>query len=236
MFKCRIAELVVEFHNRHAYVYDRCKSYLCDEREASDIVISLTEEEIARESDGVETRKEALEFLALYRKLCERIVDFDGFLMHGAAIEAFGTGYIFCAPSGTGKTTHISYWARLHGRSMSVINGDKPIIRIKDGQPTVYGTPWCGKEGLNKNASAPLRNLCFIHRAEENSTVKISTDEALYEIMGQILLPDDPRAMLRLLELVDILLTKCEKYNIFCNMSIDAARVAFDAMTKGEIK
>ncbi len=236
MFKCRIAGLVVEFHNRYDFVHNSCRDYFCDENEKSDIILFLTEEEIKKEANEEETRLPILEYTAFYRKLCEKVIDFDGFLLHGAAIELDGDGYVFCAESGTGKTTHIGYWVKLFGDKVSVVNGDKPIIRCIEGNPIVYGTPWCGKEKLNKNTSVPLRNLCFIHRAKENSVEKISSDEALKQLMGQILLLDSPLAMMQFLGLVDILVTKCEKYNIYCNMSIDAARVAYDKINKGETK
>lgn len=236
MFKCRIADLTIEIHNVYPYVYEKCKDYLCRDEQNSDMVVSVTDEEIEQEGAGADVRKEILEYLAIYRKICERLAAFDGFLIHGVALDVCGEGYIFCAPSGTGKTTHMGYWAELLGSNMTVVNGDKPIIRIFDGVPVVYGTPWCGKEGLNKNTSVALRNLCFIHRSEQNSTKEIDTDRAFAQLMSQIQLPDTPTEMITLMEMVDTFLSSCKKYDIFCNMSIDAASVAYNTISKGDSK
>ena len=233
MFKCRIANLVIEIHNRHEYSYLRCKNYVCDSALPSDVVITLTDDDVMREKTEEITNPQILEFSAIYRKLCHSLPYYDAFLIHGAAIAHGGVGYIFCANSGTGKTTHIEYWRKLFSDGVTVINGDKPIIRKKDGVLTVFGTPWCGKEGYNENTSAPVKNLCFIHRSKDNRTEKISTDEALLQIMPQLLLPDDEGELSRLFDLVDELINESGRYNVFCNMSVDAAKVAHSEMTKG---
>ena len=236
MFKCRIAELIIEIHSTQPYVYEKCRDYICSDNEKSDMVITLTDEEIEKEGALTPTRREIKEFLAIYRKICSQLSRFDAFLIHGVAIDVAGDGYIFCAPSGTGKTTHMKYWSAIFGNDLTVINGDKPIIRLIDGAPVVYGTPWCGKEGLNKNTSSPLKNLCFIHRSESNETKKIDTDRAFTQLMSQIQLPDSPVEMLSLMELLEKLLVSCKKYDIFCNMSIDSAKTAYEVTSKGDKK
>ncbi len=236
MFKCRIADLTIEIHSTQPYVYEKCRDYICGDDEKSDMVISLTGEEIDSEGASANVRREVREFLAIYRKICSRLYLFDAFLIHGVAIDVEGVGYIFCAPSGTGKTTHMGYWSDIFGNKLTIVNGDKPIIRLIDGAPVVYGTPWCGKEGLNTNSSAILKNLCFIHRSEINETKEIDTDRAFTQLMSQIQLPDSPMETLSLMELVDKLLASCKKYDIFCNMSIDSARIAYEVTSKGDKK
>ena len=233
MFKCKIAELVIEIHNKHEYSHLLCNRYICDSTLPTDVVITLTEEDIMREMTEEISNPQILEFSAIYRKICHELPLYDAFLIHGAAIAHDGVGYIFCANSGTGKTTHVEYWRKMFSDGVTVVNGDKPIIRKIDGVLTVFGTPWCGKEGYNENTSAPIKNLCFIHRSEENKTVKISTDEALLQIMPQLLLPDDEKELSKLFDLVNELINESGRYNIFCNMSVDAAKVAHSAMTKG---
>ena len=90
MFKCKIAGLVTEIHNRHEYTQRKCADYVCDSALDSDIVIKLSDEEFERETALSSLSPERVEFLAIYRKLCAEISRFDAFLMHGAAIEVFG--------------------------------------------------------------------------------------------------------------------------------------------------
>ena len=82
--------------------------------------------------DRVDFAPEYLETLALLRKVAEVLPEKDGFLMHGAVIQWKDKAYMFTAPSGTGKTTHIRLWRKYLGQGVSIINGDKPFIRIVD--------------------------------------------------------------------------------------------------------
>lgn len=87
---------------------------------------------------------------------------------------------------------------RALGDDVTVVNGDKPILRWRNGeaveakgagapretpggeaaetacdQPVgefiACGTPYCGKENWGQNTSVPLRAVCFIERCEPAS-------------------------------------------------------------------
>lgn len=64
------------------------------------------------------------EFLALYVKTCDKLLDYDTLFMHAAVIEHKGFAYAFTAPSGTGKSTHIKLWLDNCKDATQVINGD----------------------------------------------------------------------------------------------------------------
>ena len=51
--------------------------------------------------------------------------------MHGAVIRYKGKAYLFTAPSGTGKTTHIRQWLK-KAEGTFVVNGDKPLIKVEN--------------------------------------------------------------------------------------------------------
>lgn len=55
---------------------------------------------------------EYLERLALMRKIADHLPEHNCFLMHGAVISVQGDGYLFTAPSGTGKSTHDTHDTR----------------------------------------------------------------------------------------------------------------------------
>lgn len=79
--------------------------------------------------------------------MSEILIDHDAFLIHGAAIGLGNSAYLFCAPSGTGKTTHCKLW-KDRAPGFYFVNGDKPFIATDaDGnQPMACGSPWAGKE------------------------------------------------------------------------------------------
>lgn len=231
MFKIKIADLIIEIDNKYNFVEKMCADYVTDE-ERIDLHISCTDEEIEREKSlcGEGYSMGYLESLCVYRHICEGALEYDVLLMHSAVIEYEGKAYAFLAKSGTGKSTHIHLWRKTLGEGVKVINGDKPLYRFVDGVLYAYGTPWCGKEGWNTNTRAPLKAICYIERALENSIEKISGADSSLRIMRQVLMPKEAPLAIKTLELIDRLLEKIPSYVLKCNISEEASRLAYDAM------
>ena len=154
----------------------------------------------------------------------------DAMLLHGSVIAFQDRGIAFLAHSGVGKSTHTALWKKLNGDEVTVINGDKPIIRFFDGVPYAYGTPWAGKENWNTNTRVRLTDLCFIERDECNSTFTADKSDCVSALLQQILLPSDPAAMLKTLQLADALSKQCRFWKIRCNMEDEAAVAAKKAI------
>ena len=113
---------------------------------------------------------------------------------------------------------------------MTVVNGDKPIIRFFDNEPDVpyaYGTPWNGKERLGCNMRTRLKHICFIERSEKNFCESIDKNAAVNLILNQVYIPKDSVAMAKTLELVDKILSCCQLWKIKCNVSPDSAEISF---------
>jgi len=91
----------------------------------------------------------------------------DTLLMHASVISNGGNGYLFMGKSGTGKTTHSSLW-RQYVPDTQLINDDNPVVRIIDGQATVFGSPWSGKTPCYRNVSAPIGGFIRLRQAKEN--------------------------------------------------------------------
>ena len=248
MFKIKIADFIVEIDNQYSYIEDLCKKYIY-EGEGKDFSASCTEEDIdneeiiSREDPEVfaslsrmteEGKRGYLESICVYRCLCLQLPERSSFIMHAAVIEVDGMAYAFTAKSGTGKSTHISLWKKLLGEKVQIVNGDKPIIRLENGVFYAYGTPWCGKEGWNRNVRAPLKGLCFLERATENRIDKLSLDVAASRIMKQILIPKDAMGAINTLELVDKMLNTVDCWVLGCNVSVEAAEIAYNAMSGGQ--
>ena len=134
-FYLKIAELVAEIDSNYSSAKRRCVDYIVDAPERVDIVAKTSPNEIAVEKSksAQDFSDEYCEFVCLYRSIAEKLPFFDGFVFHGAAVEVNGKAYVFTAPSGTGKSTHIKLWMDALGEKVRVINGDKPILRKKDG-------------------------------------------------------------------------------------------------------
>lgn len=175
------------------------------------------------------------ELSAIQRKIAEVFPLHGRFLMHGAAITYQDGAYLFCAPSGGGKSTHISLWKRYLGSEVDIINGDKPFLSLEgdaDRQYVwVHGSPWAGKELWQKNRSAPLRAICFVSKDSENSIARLSPGGCLPQLMRQVYLPRGFEAAGETLGLIDRVVGIVPLYELRCSICEDAVRCSFEAMT-----
>ena len=67
-----------------------------------------------------------------FRAFAEQLPHYNAFVLHSATFDVSGVGVAFAAHSGTGKTTHMMLWQKLLGERMTIVNGDKPIVRFFD--------------------------------------------------------------------------------------------------------
>lgn len=215
-----------------------CNDYLSKENPV--LSVTLTQEDIEAErqrselqdmTEGIPKRSFSdsyLETLALYRKLTTPLLERDILVFHGAAVVSDGWVYLFTAPSGTGKTTHVRLWLdQIPGTY--VLNGDKPLLKIKDNGVWVCSTPWQGKENMGRNEILPLKAICILERGNSNQISTVSFPEALRELIQQVYRPADPILLLKSLELMG----KMSHVNLFllrCNMEKEAAWVSYREM------
>ena len=175
-----------------------------------------------------------LERLAVYRKIAERMLDFDVLLFHGSAICVDGEGYLFTALSGTGKSTHTRLWREHFGDRAVMINDDKPLLRVEEDRVYVCGSPWNGKHNLGTNTMVPLKGLCVLNRAADNSIRPMDAKEAIPHLLQQSHRPKDPVGMAKVLGLLNKLSNRTGLYCLGCNMDPEAAIVAYEGMNRKE--
>lgn len=218
-------------------VYERvhklCADYECGG--AGELSFETTEADIAAEAAQSENNNHNpayLEELAVYRKIAEAMPAYGTFLMHGSVIAVDGNAYMFAAPSGTGKSTHARLWREYLGERAVMVNDDKPLLHVENGEVTAYGTPWNGKHHLGANISAPLKGICFLSRGETNSIEPASKSEVYGSLLMQTYRPSDPAAMKLTLSLLDKLTEIVPLYKLRCNMDISAAKTACGFLLK----
>lgn len=238
--KYKIADKVVEVNSIYDEVHEYCADYLTDDQ--ADYSVTTTQEDIdfereksAREDEieGVPIRQFSdsyLEELAVYRKIAEKMLDYDTVLFHGSVIAVDGVGYLFTAKSGTGKSTHTRLWREYFGNRAVMVNDDKPLLKITDSGVTAYGTPYNGKHRLGTNTSVPLKAICILTRAEDNHIEPITREQAYTMLLQQVYRPADMLKMAKTLELVDRLADSVKLYRLGCNMDISAAKIASEGM------
>ena len=227
-----LADKYIEINSVYDALRNFFKDYLVTDV-TPDFSVSLNQEDISAEQEMTSENQSSptyLETLALLRKLAEILPSHNRILMHGASISYNEHAYLFTAPSGTGKSTHIRLWKKYLGDDVKIVNGDKPFISLED-EPVIYGSPWAGKENWHRNCKMPLKGICFVQRGTTNSIRRIEASDCLSLLFKQVYLPADTLAAGLTLELVDMLIKKVPLYVLTCDMSEDAVRCSFEALT-----
>ncbi len=221
-------------------IHDLCADYRVFGK--PDFTVSTTRQDIAFERERFQQKRQKedyffdrlsdgyLETLAVYRQIAEQMPSNDTVLFHGSAIAVDDQGYLFTAKSGTGKSTHARLWRKLLGERAIMINDDKPLIRVTEVGATVFGTPWDGKHHLSRNIAVPLRAICLLERAEENSICAISPHQAYAALMAQAYRPVGASALAKTLVLLDRLTESVGLYRLHCNMELEAAEISYRMM------
>lgn len=231
-FIVELADKYIEINSVHDELKNFFKDYLITDV-TPDFSVSLSKEDILAEQEATSENQFSptyLETLALLRKLAEILPSYSRILMHGASISYNDHAYLFTAPSGTGKSTHIRLWKKYLGDDVKIVNGDKPFISLED-EPLIYGSPWAGKENWHRNCKMRLKGICFVQRGTTNSIRRIEAGDCLSLLFKQVYLPADTLAAGLTLELVDTLITKVPLYVLTCDMSEDAVKCSFEALT-----
>ncbi len=228
-----IADLRIDIRNEYPYTTRFCAEYLSkDQQTVADIVATTAVEELEEEKKHSPNFPDGyIENICLYRSICLQLPQFNRMLLHAAILEYDGEAYAFLGRSGTGKSTHTGLWLQaLEGAK--IVNGDKPILQINADGVIAYGTPWMGKEGRGSNTKAPLKGLCFLEQAKENSIRRLSPAEVTSKLFLQLLLPTEEEAAEKTLELADRLIATVPAWLLKCDISEEAAQCSFEEMTK----
>lgn len=205
----------------------RCAAYRTETDEPAQIVIDETK---YRPEAWKGLAPEYVPYMASGTQFYTQLLYFNGLMLHASAVAMEGHAYLFSGPCGRGKSTHTRLWQSSFGETASVFNDDKPALRrLSDGW-YAYGTPWCGKDGINKNEKWPLAGICFLKKAEQNRIRRLEAAEALPLLLGQTIRRLYPEKMELLLGLVDRLLREVPVYELENLPTEDAARLSFETM------
>lgn len=229
-FNVEFAKLNIEVNCNYDYSPHFCRDYLTEGKPDFSVTVSESDidEEIA--SSQYSPKRGYAESICVYREIAKQLPFYNRMVFHGAVISYNGKGFLFTAPSGTGKTTHISLWKQ-YIEGVDIVNGDKPIIQIENNTATAYATPYSGKEGYQNHGSINLSGMCIIRRGKENKIQRVSAGSVLSDIMNQIYMPYDTEAVVKTLELLDALLKCFPVYVLECDISEEAVKTSFEALT-----
>lgn len=224
---CKIADLITEVPEAGDLV-PRCKEYLTNETVGADITIRTDQfrpdswKDLS-ENDRIYMESGSHFYLQLLR--------FEGLMLHSSAVELYGKAYLFSGHSGAGKSTHTQLWQQTFGDQVKVFNDDKPALRRLEDGWYAYGTPWCGKDGINLNSKVALAGICFLKQASQNKIRRLDMQEAAQNLIRQTLrrfkLVDNLDLML---SHVDRLVREIPVFELENRPEPEAARLSYETM------
>lgn len=227
-----IAGILVDMEPKYPRTTKQSEAYITDESGQPNIRIRLSDEFLAeKQRENPHLDLDQCEYIWLGSEFYNALPLFGGMLLHSSAVVYNGEGYLFSAPSGTGKSTHTQLWLKQFEGSY-ILNDDKPAIMVTDKGIYVYGTPFSGKTDWNVNNGVPLKGICALERGEHNEISLINPDEALYRILNQTVRPYDEERMVQMLDVLDKVIKSVPVYKLYCNMDPEAAIVSYNAMSK----
>ncbi len=239
-YQYKIADKIIEINSIYPDVHEYCKDYRVVGM--SDFSVTILKEDI--EFEKTKSLREAevegvspyhypdgyLEELAVYRKIASEMIDYNTILFHGSVVSVDDKAYLFTAKSGTGKSTHTRLWRKYFGERAIMVNDDKPLLKVDEKGVFAYGTPYNGKHRISNNICVPLKAIVILNRAETNTIVTSDKSEVFPMLLQQTYRPDDKIKMIKTLKILDRLSDNVRLYKLYCNMDIEAAKIAYEGM------
>jgi hypothetical protein len=109
-----------------------------------------------------------------------------GIVFHACGVDDGGAGHLFLGLSGHGKSTMAKLWFE---NQAIVLNDDRIVVREKDGEFWIYGTPWHGDfRELSPNGLS-IHKMFFLRRGEENRVVLMNGAEAVAMLLARCFPP-----------------------------------------------
>lgn len=151
-------------------------------------------------------------------------------LVHASVIRKDGYGYLMIAPSGTGKSTHTHLWYK-NIPGCDLMNDDNPVVRVVDGKPVIYGSPWSGKTPCYRNVQAPVGAFVRIQQAPENKIRQLSPLMAFSELLPSVsTMKWDKRVYNGVCDTIILLLGCVGIYELECLPNGEAAHLCYNTV------
>ncbi len=231
MFTIRICDMFIGIENLYERTEAFCRDFIVTDA-TPDLTITSTSEDIEKElALYPEHSPQYHELIVLFRKLTEELLSYGIFFLHSAVVELDDKGFVFTGKSGAGKSTHAGLWEKFVPGS-TIINGDKPFIKKEADGFFAYGNPWAGKEGKSADRRAKISAVCFIKQGEENIISELNSAFIISKIFDQIAYPKTKENTEMLLSLLDSFISTLPFYELECDISEDAVKVAYEKMVK----
>lgn len=162
----------------------------------------------------------------LFNYLCieEILLQFGALVLHSSHVRVGNQGFVFSAPSQTGKSTQAELW-RQHAAA-TVMNGDRSVLRKQQGQWRVFGCPMSGTSGIHLQGNEPLTNIVMLAQGLANELTPLTGMMAFRQVFPQITVPSwDGKQLDYVMERISELITEVPVWYYSCTKEKEAVFV-----------
>ncbi len=104
-----------------------------------------------------------------------------GMILHACGIDDGGRGMLFVGESGAGKSTLSKLWCQENGAA--IFSDDRIILRKKNGEYRMYGTPWHGEATFVSPRSVKLERIFFLQHDQNNAVRTLNRADTVVEFL-----------------------------------------------------
>ena len=113
-----------------------------------------------------------------------------------------------------------------------LIDAEPQIADLRFQYEEVQAARWCGKDGINRNLSAPVAGICFLHRGD-TLLQRLSPAEAAIDIIRQTqYYQRDKKNTQKLLSLIDLLAKEVPVFSFHNHAQPEDASLTYAAMSQ----
>ena len=194
----------------------------------------------------------------IYSCLPHIMLDNRRLMLHASYVVGQSGGIVFCAPSGTGKSTQAEIWRRYRGAQ--IVNGDRALLSLDEDMkgplpfiqgvppyrewPSAYtaeqrraagviahGMPFAGSSKICYNISSPLRALVILKQGPVSRAVRLRGAAAVKAVIDNSVVESwRPGENGKALELAAEIASRVPVYLLECTPDISAAEALEAAM------
>ncbi len=169
------------------YTYKRISSFI-EKNEDINLAEYISVDEISEYDEELDSLRPGVrELTSLIIPISDHLLKYNCCVIHGLSFSWRNKGFLFCGPSGVGKTTQYQLWETEYGDEIAILNGDKPILeQRREDQFILHPSPWTGKEDLYSYDSKQLYGIIYLEQGTENNIVQINDSSIVLSLLQEI--------------------------------------------------
>ncbi len=154
-------------------------------------------------------------------------------VVHSASFVYHDAVWLFSAPSGTGKSTHVELWKK-NGVKVQDFNGDLCVCYIDEsGKAMAAGIPWCGTSDIYVNRTVPLGGIFFLQRSCTDLAVSLNKLQGTIHLLARCVTPCWTKAQADLnATIAEKIASKAHLALLYCTKEDSAAAVTREYIDK----